>query len=180
VFDTKSNGYLKKNRLRRKPLAHGSSETAAVVTTPLATATATVCPLRRLLNPKSTAKSAPKAAAPKSTAKPVQKDTAPEFGSKRTSERKEGKSLKRQQITGEVKKTKSGNTQGHSAPGSRKADAIPPGQRPGSGAAGAPAPPLYSPPPPTGMQMFPILTLIKKKRYLSLTCFPPAHPYYHN
>jgi len=53
---------------------------------------------------------APTAAAPKSTAKPVQKDTAPEFGSKRTSERKETKSLKRQQITGEVEKTKSGNT----------------------------------------------------------------------
>ena len=60
--------------------------------------------------PKSTAKPAPKAATPKSTAKTAQKDTALEFGSKRTSERKETKSLKRQQITGEVEKTKSGNT----------------------------------------------------------------------
>jgi hypothetical protein len=50
----------------------------AVVTTPLATATATVCPLRRLLSaPKSTAKPAPTAAAPKSTAKPAPKAATP-------------------------------------------------------------------------------------------------------
>ena len=89
-------------------ISHSDSDSVPAPTAAAPKSTAKPAPTAAA--PKSTAKPAPKAATPKSTAKTAQKDTALEFGSKRTSERKETKSLKRQQITGEVEKTKSGNT----------------------------------------------------------------------